>query len=79
MSDARPIWKTPPNFNEINRKPIKHNFPWDTLEKDECFPVSFNEMKLKTLRAAASTKGKKLNKKFKVITCDDYYLVGRLA
>lgn len=57
----------------------KYNFPWDTIECGQSFAVPKDEIKLLTLRPMATAKGKKLNKKFRVVEHDDCYEVGRLA
>lgn len=45
----------------------ENKYPWEAMKVDDSFHVTYNEIKLESLRPLASRMGKKFNKKFKVV------------
>lgn len=76
MSDTT-IFSSSPQLT--TPKVIKHKYPWNELECGQSFAIPKDRIKLLTLRPMATAKGKKLNKKFRVVEHGDCYEVGRLA
>jgi hypothetical protein len=75
MSDVE-IFTSSPQLT--TPKVIKHKYPWNELECGQSFAIPKDKIKLSTLRPMATAKGKRWNKKFKVIEHADVYEVGRV-
>jgi hypothetical protein len=76
MTERYPISSSSPKLFQVGRK---YDYPFNSLQIGQSFPIKKDEVKLETLRSIVSKAGKKLEMKFRVISHDECYEVGRIA
>lgn len=76
MTERYPISSSSTKLLQADRK---RNYPFNSLQVGQSFPIKKDEIKLELLRSIVSKAGKKLEMKLRVISHDDCYEVGRIA